>query len=299
MTSARCAATAKVVGTLAKSTEVMKLVNSLLKVPEIHATMQDMSKEMLKVGSVCSALVAATARSPGPGAASQHAHAEQQDQGTVLRALRDRSEVTHGRRADFAMLCDCVPVCVQAGLIEEMVSEGIDGALETDGLEEETEEEIDKVLEELALETTAALPAAVRQQKKAEEQALDEELSKVRARDLCLVLRDAFACCRAQCEGAAIRPQGVGPDGCHRLRNGAVQFLLVDHCGPSFAMRFHKSATPLQGQSPALLVLRPPWMHHSGSFRDCRVHCCALQIPGLALSAEDEAELATLKAGKY
>lgn len=43
-------ATARTVGHLSKSTEVMKLVNSLMKAPEVAATMQEFSKEMTKAG---------------------------------------------------------------------------------------------------------------------------------------------------------------------------------------------------------------------------------------------------------
>ena len=42
-------ATARTVGHLSKSTEVMKLVNNLMKAPEVAATMQEFSKEMTKV----------------------------------------------------------------------------------------------------------------------------------------------------------------------------------------------------------------------------------------------------------
>ena len=36
-------------GALEKSTEVMRTMQQLVKVPEIQATMQEMSKEMMKV----------------------------------------------------------------------------------------------------------------------------------------------------------------------------------------------------------------------------------------------------------
>lgn len=39
----------KIAGTLKKSTEIMKLVNRLVKLPEIGKAMQDMSAEMMKV----------------------------------------------------------------------------------------------------------------------------------------------------------------------------------------------------------------------------------------------------------
>ena len=42
---------AKVAGTLSKSTEVMKIVNDLMRTPQLMQTMQQMSREMMKVGS--------------------------------------------------------------------------------------------------------------------------------------------------------------------------------------------------------------------------------------------------------
>ncbi|MBV99062.1 Charged multivesicular body protein 3, partial [Eschrichtius robustus] len=39
----------RVAGSLQKSTEVMKAMQSLVKIPEIQATMRDLSKEMMKV----------------------------------------------------------------------------------------------------------------------------------------------------------------------------------------------------------------------------------------------------------
>lgn len=45
------AATVKITGTLQKSTEIMKLSNSLIKLPELSATMRSMSEEMMKVRS--------------------------------------------------------------------------------------------------------------------------------------------------------------------------------------------------------------------------------------------------------
>ena len=41
---------AKVAGTLSKSTEVMKIVNDLMRTPQLMQTMQQMSREMMKVG---------------------------------------------------------------------------------------------------------------------------------------------------------------------------------------------------------------------------------------------------------
>ncbi|ONK56985.1 uncharacterized protein A4U43_C10F15360 [Asparagus officinalis] len=45
-------ATARTVGHLSKSAEVMKLVNNLMKAPEVAATMQEFSKEMTKAGVI-------------------------------------------------------------------------------------------------------------------------------------------------------------------------------------------------------------------------------------------------------
>jgi hypothetical protein len=42
-------ATSRAVGHLSKSTEVMKIVNDLMKAPALAATMQEFSKEMTKV----------------------------------------------------------------------------------------------------------------------------------------------------------------------------------------------------------------------------------------------------------
>ncbi|KAJ3368132.1 Charged multivesicular body protein 3 [Allomyces arbusculus] len=45
-------ATLKVAGSLQKSTEIMKVVNRLVKLPEISAQMQEMSREMMKAGII-------------------------------------------------------------------------------------------------------------------------------------------------------------------------------------------------------------------------------------------------------
>ena len=41
----------RVAGSLQKSTEVMKAMQNLVKIPEIQATMRELSKEMMKVRS--------------------------------------------------------------------------------------------------------------------------------------------------------------------------------------------------------------------------------------------------------
>ncbi|XP_038979604.1 vacuolar protein sorting-associated protein 24 homolog 1-like [Phoenix dactylifera] len=93
-------ATARTVGHLSKSAEVMKLVNNLMKAPEVAATMQEFSKEMTK-----------------------------------------------------------------AGVIEEMVNDSVDSALDSEDIVEETEEEVDKVLAAIAGETASQLPDAVRRER--------------------------------------------------------------------------------------------------------------------------------------
>nr|XP_054765837.1 charged multivesicular body protein 3-like [Lytechinus pictus] len=45
-------ATLKISGAIQKSTEVMKVMQSLVKVPEIQATMMDLSREMMKAGII-------------------------------------------------------------------------------------------------------------------------------------------------------------------------------------------------------------------------------------------------------
>ena len=54
---------------------------------------------------------------------------------------------------------------MQAGVIEEFVSDAIDDALDSEGMEEEIDEEVDKVLTAIAGETAAELPEAVRKER--------------------------------------------------------------------------------------------------------------------------------------
>ncbi|KAK1289283.1 hypothetical protein QJS10_CPB18g01747 [Acorus calamus] len=53
----------------------------------------------------------------------------------------------------------------KAGVIEEMVTDAVDSALDSEDIEEETEVEVDKVLAELAGETASQLPDAARPQR--------------------------------------------------------------------------------------------------------------------------------------
>lgn len=54
---------------------------------------------------------------------------------------------------------------LQAGVIEEIVNDAVDSALDSEDIEDEIEGEVDKVLTELAGETAAQLPEAVRKEK--------------------------------------------------------------------------------------------------------------------------------------
>ena len=89
----------KVTGALQKSTEIMKLSNNLVKIPQISATMRDMSMEMTK----------------------------------VRRLLQNMAALTR----------------MQAGIMEEMMDDALEGLDEDPELEEEAEEEVDRVLYEI------------------------------------------------------------------------------------------------------------------------------------------------------
>lgn len=89
-------ATLRVAGSLQKSTEVMQAMQSLVRVPEVAATMRDLSREMMR-----------------------------------------------------------------AGIIEEMMEDTMDILEDQDELEEEAQEEVDKVLWELTAGQLGQAPAAV------------------------------------------------------------------------------------------------------------------------------------------
>ena len=106
-------ATIKVAGSLQKSTEVMKTMQQLVKLPEIQKTMMEMSREMMK-----------------------------------------------------------------AGIIEEMMEDTMESITDADDMEEEANEEIDKVLYELTAGKLGEAPAAVKDTLPApvaEPEAADEE----------------------------------------------------------------------------------------------------------------------------
>ena len=90
----------KVTGSLQRSTEIMKLSNQLIKLPQINAAMREMSMEMTKVKLVASSF-------------------------TVVSQLP------------------------QAGIMEEMLEDTLEGLDEDPELEEEAEQEVDRVLFEI------------------------------------------------------------------------------------------------------------------------------------------------------
>eukprot|EP00854_Cymbomonas_tetramitiformis_P005498 gene5498-6661_t len=110
----------RTVGHLEKSTEVMTLMNSLIKTPVIAKQMQELSKEMMK-------------SSADPGVAF----------------------VMWTCVAEFSRPKSCIHD-VDSGMIEEMVTDALD--MVEDDFEDETEEEVDKILTELASESVKDLP---------------------------------------------------------------------------------------------------------------------------------------------
>nr|ACU20533.1 unknown [Glycine max] len=84
----------------------------------------------------------------------------------------------------------------KAGVIEEIVNDAVDSALDSEDIEDEKEEEVDKVLTAIAGEAAAQLPEAVRKERVklpaqsvgAEEDAIaegvddEEEMEEIRAR---------------------------------------------------------------------------------------------------------------------
>lgn len=114
--------TVKVVGSLQKSSEVMALVNGLVKVPQLMGTMRAMSREMAK-----------------------------------------------------------------AGMIDEAVGEAVDSAVGEEGEDERVEEEVDKVLMEVAgadMETLAAAAAPRTTKQKVQQQQQEEEAEEQEGEDL-------------------------------------------------------------------------------------------------------------------
>lgn len=115
----------KAVGTLEKSTELMTMVNELVKVRR-------------KTG-----LVRPTRK------LREHPHVS--GPGCWPSRVTQVPEVA-------ATMRNLSKEMMKAGMIEEMVADTLEDVLDEDGMEEETEAEVDKVLSEIAGETLANLP---------------------------------------------------------------------------------------------------------------------------------------------
>lgn len=139
----------KVTGSLQKSTEIMKLSNQLIKLPELSAAMRQMSMEMTKA----SRLVVMSCRRP---------------------LAMTRARAAHTLFADSIAdlprpLALSLALSLQAGIMEEMMDETLDGLDEDqDELEDEADAEVDKVLYDLTdgklgvLGATKGAPLTVR-----------------------------------------------------------------------------------------------------------------------------------------
>lgn len=98
-------------GALQKSTEVMKAMQSLVKIPEIQATMRELSKEMMKV---------------------------------LTQTLPQRNVLwAHVPRLTWSTRT------TQAGIIEEMMEDTLGGMEDEEEMEEEAEAEVDRILFEV------------------------------------------------------------------------------------------------------------------------------------------------------
>eukprot|EP00877_Chromochloris_zofingiensis_P006370 jgi/Chrzof1/1987/Cz10g28280.t1 len=72
----------------------------------------------------------------------------------------------------------------RAGLIEEMMTDAIDGALGDEELDTATEDEVDKILMEVAGETLAALPAAAAKKTQPAAAAVEEQQEEEESEDM-------------------------------------------------------------------------------------------------------------------
>merc|ERR1712241_477418 len=120
-------ATIKVAGCLQKSSEVMKTMQQLVKLPEIQKTMMEMSREMMK-----------------------------------------------------------------AGIIEEMLEDTMETVTESEDMEEEAQEEVDKILFELttgklgtapsAVKETLPTPASASSEREKEEESEEDDMEEMKTR---------------------------------------------------------------------------------------------------------------------
>lgn len=113
----------KVTGAFQKSSEIMKVTNQLVKLPQLSATMREMSMEMMKV-SVVSIL-----------------HPIDTALNVVVKRTINASRIP---RKISGNLADC-----QSGIMEEMMEESLDSVNDDEELEQEADAEVDKVLFEL------------------------------------------------------------------------------------------------------------------------------------------------------
>ncbi|RVW17573.1 Vacuolar protein sorting-associated protein 24-like 1 [Vitis vinifera] len=127
-------------GALSKSAEVMKLVNNLMKAPEVAVTMQEFSKEMTKTARMWNI--------------EEKSHQPISCNLKLYYSIKFLSDLLSSEETGF-----------QAGVIEEIVNDAVDTALDSEDIEEEIEEEVDKVLTAIAGETAAQLPEAVRKER--------------------------------------------------------------------------------------------------------------------------------------
>ncbi|KAL5981793.1 hypothetical protein ACLOJK_015858 [Asimina triloba] len=190
------------VGHLSKSAEVMKIVNNLMKAPEVAATMLEFSKEMTK----CPVPFDPSTQQFRSAIHASFPHIQTDCKDLSLNHSLSLLGKRHSNLCSFltasklrcstsltgnALICrmfffaqseDSAPLMeaqnnskiVEAGVIEEMVNDAVDTALDSEDIEEETEEEVDKVLTEIAGETAAQLPEAVRRKEKMKQPAREE-----------------------------------------------------------------------------------------------------------------------------
>lgn len=79
-----------------------------------------------------------------------------QKSGEVMKLVNDTIKLPEMQRTMFEMSKEMA----KAGLIDEMMNDALDSALDNEDIEEETDAEVEKVLLEVAGETMAQLPAA-------------------------------------------------------------------------------------------------------------------------------------------
>uniref|UniRef100_A0A673US36 Charged multivesicular body protein 3 n=1 Tax=Suricata suricatta TaxID=37032 RepID=A0A673US36_SURSU len=120
----------RVAGSLQKSTEVMKAMQSLVKIPEIQATMRELSKEMMKGISFMN-----------------------------LNYMRSSSAWERSWRKLLEQ--QHIKLRTQAGIIEEMLEDTFESMDDQEDMEEAAEMEIDKILFEITAGALGKAPSKV------------------------------------------------------------------------------------------------------------------------------------------